>query len=71
MVGELVAVLATEMLPESDPAVNGAKRTEKLVNWPAARFKGRDNPVTPNAVLEEVSFEMVTAAFPVFDSVTV
>lgn len=71
VMGELLAVLSTLTLPANVPLVNGAKITEKLVLWPAARFSGRASPVALNDVPDRLNWEIVTVEFPVLDNVTV
>ena len=44
--GELVALLVMETLPETLPAAVGANAIEKEVDWPAARVTGSERPLT-------------------------
>ena len=69
--GELVAVLATETLPEALPGVVGAKVAVKLVVWPAVRVRGSESPLMLKPAPATVACEMVTLPVPVFASVTV
>ena len=51
-VGELVALLTRERLPDTLPEAAGAKATLKLVLWPAARVSGKVKPLIENPVPE-------------------
>lgn len=51
-VGELEAVLTTEMLPVELPEPVGEKAALRFALWPAARVRGKVRPLTPNPVPE-------------------
>ena len=69
--GELVAVLATETLPEALPATVGAKVTVKLVVWPAVRVRGSESPLMLKPAPVTVACETVTVPVPLLVRVTV
>lgn len=58
--GELVALLANVMLPETLPLVVGAKVTVKGRLWPALMVTGRVIPLNENCELLELTEEIVT-----------
>src|SRR5258708_2364078 len=62
--GELGALLARDKLPETLPAVVGAKATLKLELCPGDRVKGRVRPLTEKPPLGTVSWETVKLAVP-------
>ena len=70
-VGELVALLARERLPDALPETAGAKATLKLALCPAATVMGKVRPLTENPVPERVSLETVKLAVPELVSLTV
>ena len=57
--GELVALLIRERLPDTLPEAAGAKATLKLTLCPAATVRGKVRPLTENPVPERVSLETV------------
>jgi hypothetical protein len=69
--GELVALLIRERLPDTLPEAAGAKATVKLALCPAAMVMGKVRPLTENPVPERVSLETVRLAVPELVSVTV
>ncbi len=68
--GELVALLAIEMLPETLPLTVGAKVAVKLVLWPAVRVTGSESPLVLNPAPVTVACETVTLPVPVSVRVT-
>ena len=70
-VGEPVALLTRERLPDTLPEAAGAKATLKLVLCPAARVRGKDRPLRENSVPESASLETVKLAVPELVSLTV
>ena len=70
-VGELVALLIREKLPDKLPEAAGAKATLKLTLCPAATVRGKVRPLTENPVPERVSLETVRLAVPELVSLTV
>lgn len=66
---EFVALLAMDMLPAELPAASGAYFAVKLALCPAAMLAG--TPLMVKPVPETDACEMLTPAFPVFDSVMV
>ena len=69
--GELDALLARDKLPETLPAVVGAKATLKLELCPGDRVKGRVRPLTEKPPLGTVSWETVKLAVPELASLIV
>jgi len=69
--GELAALLTTEAVPVSVPAVVGAKTTPNDVVCPAASVKGSEMVVGLNPVPVMPILEMVTLELPVLERVTV
>lgn len=65
-VGEFVALLRTERLPVTLPAVVGLKVTLKLVFCPAANVNGRAGPVKLKPVPVPAAWDSVTLKLPVF-----
>jgi hypothetical protein len=70
VVGALLALLATVMVPVSAPAAVGAKLTFMLTLCPAARYRGNESPLALKAGAEELTPESVIVAFPVLLSTT-
>jgi hypothetical protein len=68
--GELVALLTTEMLPVTLPAIVGANVTLNPVFCPAARVWGRGRSLILKPVPVTVALERVTVAVPVFFRIT-
>ena len=65
-VGEVGALLAIEMLPDTEPTDVGRKVTVIVVCFPAFTLKGSENPLTPNvADPDAVTWVMVKVAVPV------
>jgi hypothetical protein len=69
LVGELVAVLTTLMVPTTATVVAGAKLAVRGRLWPAARVTPPEKPVTLNPPPMEVTCEILTLPVPVFLSV--
>ena len=66
-VGELDALLAMEMVPETAPTDAGKKFAVTVVFCPALTLKGNDNPLSVNAVEPDaVTCVMLKVAEPVF-----
>jgi len=64
--GELVALLAMEMVPEAAPTDAGKKFAVTVVFCPALTLKGNENPLTVNAVEPDAaSCVMLRVAEPV------
>ncbi len=70
-VGELVALLTTEMLPLALPVTVGAKVAAKLVLWPAVSVRGSESPLMLNPLPVTVACETVTLPVPLLVRVTV
>ena len=70
VVGELVALLVMETLPETLPAAVGANAIEKEVDWPAARVTGSERPLTVKPLPVTLSCDRETLPLPVFVRVT-
>jgi len=68
--GELVALLATDMLPVALPAADGENVAVKVAVCPGVRISPEETPETLNPAPETVTFEIVTVEFPAFVSVT-
>ena len=69
--GELVALLAIEMLPVTLPDEVGAKMALKAVLCPAVRVRGNDSPLILKPAPLTVACEIVTLPVPVLVRVTV
>lgn len=67
VVGELVAVLTTLMLPATLPAAAGANPTLRERLWPAARVTAPEKPLTLKPLPEELTCETVTEPVPVLE----
>ena len=70
-VGEFVALLATEIVPETPPVVVGLNATVKVVDFPEASVRGRARPETAKPLPAMLSLESARLALPVFERVTV
>jgi len=68
--GELVALLATEMLPEALPEVDGVNVAVKVAVCAGFRISPEDTPEALKPAPETVTFEIVMVEFPAFVSVT-
>jgi hypothetical protein len=68
--GEFVALLATETLPVTLPAPDGAKVAVKLAVCPGARISPEETPEALKPAPATVTLEIVTLEFPAFVSVT-
>jgi hypothetical protein len=68
--GELVALLATETLPDALPAADGENVAVKVAVCPGVRISPEETPETLNPAPEIVTLEIVTVEFPAFVSVT-
>ena len=68
--GEFAAVLTTDALPESLPATVGVNVTLKLAVCPADNVTRGAEPLRVKPVPVTLTWEMLTAALPVFVSVT-
>ena len=68
--GEFVALLATETLPVTPPALDGANVAVKVAACPGAMMSPEETPVALNPAPETVTFEIVTLEFPAFVRVT-
>ncbi len=68
--GEFVALLATETLPVTLPALEGAKVAVKVAVWPGAMISPEDTPAALKPAPETVTLEIVTVEFPALVSVT-
>src|SRR3989449_10701390 len=71
MVGELVALLTSEILPMALPAVVDAKTTLKLAVCPAAKVSGAVRPLALKPLPETLICEMLTLELPELVRVTV
>ena len=71
LVGELLALLVTEMLPVRVPAPVGAKLVLMLVLIPGFRVNGNEDPVNVNPAPVTVAREIVTLLVPLFLIITV
>ena len=69
--GEFVALLATETLPVTLPAPDGAKVAVKVAVCPGARINPEETPDALKPAPETVTFEIVIPELPAFVSVTV
>ena len=69
--GEFVALLATETLPVTLPAPDGANVAVKVAACPGAKISPEEMPAALKPAPETVTFEIVTLEFPAFVSVTV
>ena len=70
LLGELVALLATEMLPVKVPVVVGAKTTLKVAMVPDVKVSGKESPLVLKPVPVTAACDTVTLLVPVFESVT-
>jgi hypothetical protein len=68
--GELVALLATEMLPVTLPEAVGSKLAFKEADCPGARVVPEATPLALKLAPETVTPEIVTLEFPLLVSVT-
>jgi uncharacterized protein (DUF934 family) len=68
--GELVALLATDTLPDTVPAADGENVVVKVVVCPGVRISPEETPEAVNPAPETVTLEIVTVEFPAFVSVT-
>src|SRR5881394_2469008 len=68
--GELVALLATDTLPVTLPAVEGAKVTFKVAVWPTLRIVPAGTPLALKLAPETLTVEIVMLELPEFVSVT-
>ena len=68
--GEFAAVLTIDALPVALPAVVGAKVTRKLTACPAESVTRGAEPLRVKPLPATLTWEMLTAALPVFVSVT-
>jgi hypothetical protein len=71
VVGEFVALLTTVIVPERLPVVIGTNIALNDVDWLAANDNGKVIPAAENEVFDTLTWEITTAEFPVFVSVTV
>lgn len=62
--GEFVALLVTATLPLTLPTAAGANPTVRARLCPAASVTPPENPLTVNAALETLTWEMVTLPVP-------
>ena len=69
--GEFVALLMTETLPVTLPAVSGVKVMVKLALCPAAKVSGTAKPVAVKPAPDTATCETLTLLLPVFVSTTV
>jgi hypothetical protein len=67
VVGELVAVLTTLMVPVTLPAAIGAKLTLSERLWPAASVTPLEKPLTLNPLPVELTCETVTEPVPLLE----
>ena len=70
-VGEFVAVLTNETVPEAAPPVCGAKEMVTVCVPPAATVNGKLVPLRLNPIPVKFAAETDTEAVPAFDRVTV
>ena len=70
IVGELVALLATEMLPVKVPNLVGARVTLKTALLPDVKVRGKESPPRLKPAPIKVACETVTLLVPVFVRVT-
>jgi len=68
--GEFAAVLTTDALPAAFPATVGVKMTLKLAACPADNVTRGAEPLSAKPLPATLTCEMLTAALPVFVSVT-
>ena len=68
IIGELLASLPIETLPEAAVVDVGLNATVKFVLAPAARVTGAESPDMLNPVPVIAAWEIVSSAVPVFDS---
>jgi hypothetical protein len=59
-VGEFVALLVKDRLPELAPLACGVNVTVKVALWPAFNVIGKDKPLSLNSALFEEASEIVT-----------
>lgn len=71
VVGELGALLTTEMLPVTLPAAAGANLALRVVLWPTAKVTGRVSPLTLKTAPVTLAWEMVRLALPKLVKVTI
>ena len=71
VVGELLALFTTEMLPVALPAAVGAKVTLKGALCPAARVNGVVIPLAAKPLPVALTWEMLRLVVPEFFTVTV
>jgi hypothetical protein len=69
IVGELVALLTTLILPATAPVAAGAKLALSAKLWPAARVTVPGRPVTLNPAPVAATCKMLTLPVPEFVSV--
>jgi hypothetical protein len=69
MVGEFVALLATDTLPVTLPAAVGANVTFSVADWLGDKIVPGVMPLALNPVPVGVTLEIVTFEFPLFVSV--
>jgi hypothetical protein len=69
--GELVALLTTDTLPATLPAIVGANPTLSEALCPVARLRGKDKPLTLKPAPVTFTCETVTVLFPEFVRTTV
>lgn len=69
--GVVEALLTIKSDPVTEPAVEGAKVTERAALLAGARVSGRLNPLTPKPDPVTLTVEMITFAVPVLVAVTV
>ena len=70
VLGELVALLVTEMLPLKAPVVVGLKTTLKAAFAPEVKVRGKESPLVLKPAPATVIWDTVTLLVPVFVSVT-
>jgi len=68
--GEFVALLAMVTLPVRFPEAVGENVTSSVALCPGVRIKPAETPLADKAGLVSVTLEMVTSAFPVFETAT-
>ena len=68
--GEFAAVLTTDALPVALPARVGVNVTLKLAAWPADNVTRGAEPLRVKPLPVTLTWEMLTAALPVFVRVT-
>ncbi len=70
IVGAVVALLATVIVPLGLPAPAGAKSTLSVADWPGVRTRPELTPLAVNAALVELTPEIVMFEFPLLVRVT-